>query len=81
MRSLITPYPYRNVAHRVRTRTMASARSRQRRNPQTRSERHPEGNHRGSSSLRARAATARPALDRVRPLRLVPRGVIPYVKH
>jgi hypothetical protein len=36
---------------------------------------------RGSARLRLTGAPARPPLHRVRPLRVIPRGVVPYIKH
>lgn len=34
-----------------------------------------------SAPLRTVRTEPRPSLDRVRPLRVIPRGVVPYVKH
>jgi hypothetical protein len=49
--------------------------------PFERGRRHP-GARLGGAALAARPAMpARPKIERVRPLRVIPRGVVPYVKH
>ena len=80
MRSAVALLSHRRLRGATRVRTAARAKPRSLSAPETRSARR--------AFDRARVATrsacvvaARAPLGRVRPLRVIPRGVVPYVKH
>lgn len=81
MRSAATLFPSRRAVRTPRARTPLRGGSRTTPDPAPRTRRQLNGAAREWSGLPRAGVAARPALGRVRPLRYVPRGVIPYVKH
>jgi hypothetical protein len=81
MRSTAIHFSLRRSLRTRRAAPAARVHVRQTPAPAARGRRRIAGQARSSARARVTRIAPRPPLDRVRPLRIIPRGIVPYVKH